>query len=311
MEKTKKSEILLETGTGELEILEFRVGNSDYAINVIKIKEILEVDSIFPVPQSNPAVTGLTIVRGEVIPIIDMNYILNNKSIEGENIKTLLCEFNQLKVSFAVDQVKGIHRIPWADIQKPDAVTENQDNLIIGNINYDNRIIMLLDFEKIVTDIAPQTGINESRIDNIEIKDRKDTRVILADDSSLIRQLLFDALSKAGFKNLKFFNDGQETWAYLQDLADKYQDNFRNYVDAVITDIEMPQMDGHTLTRKIKEHPVLKNMPVVIFSSLITDSLKHKGESVNADAQMSKPEIDSLVNVLDSLLEKYPRDYKK
>lgn len=307
MEDKKKNEILLETGTGELEILEFGVEGSNYAINVIKIKEILEVKEIFPIPQSDPAIIGLTIVRGEVIPIIDMKYVLNKKYSEKKNIKTLLCEFNQLKVSFCVDEVKGIHRIPWADIQKPDSVIDNQNTLIIGNINFDDRIIMLLDFEKVVTDISPETGISPDRLDNIEVKDRKDTRVVLVDDSPLIRKLLFDALTKAGFKNMKFFNDAQEAWGYLQDLEKQYKENFREHVDIVITDIEMPQMDGHTLTRKIKEDPILKKMPVVIFSSLITDTLKHKGESVKADAQMSKPQIGELVNVIDELLEKYPR----
>lgn len=306
-ENKKKNEILLETGTGELEILEFRVGNSDYAINVIKIKEILEVDDVYPVPQANKAIVGLTIVRGEVIPIIDMKYVLNNEYSEKNHLKTLLCEFNQLKVSFCVDEVKGIYRIPWSDIQKPDSIIENPNSLIIGNINFEDRIIMLLDFEKVVTDIAPATGISKDRIENIIVKDRRDTKVLLADDSPLIRKLLFDALTKAGFKNMQFFNDGQEMWAYLSSIAEQYKENFRDYVEIVITDIEMPQMDGHTLTRKIKENKYLKNMPVVIFSSLITDTLKHKGESVNADAQMSKPEIDELVNVIDSLLEKYPR----
>lgn len=306
-ENKKKNEILLETGTGELEILEFRVGNSDYAINVIKIKEILEVDDVYPVPQANKAIVGLTIVRGEVIPIIDMKYVLNNEYSEKNHLKTLLCEFNQLKVSFCVDEVKGIHRIPWSDIQKPDSIIENPNSLIIGNINFEDRIIMLLDFEKVVTDIAPATGISKDRIENIIVKDRRDTKVLLADDSPLIRKLLFDALTKAGFKNMQFFNDGQEMWAYLANIAEQHKENFRDYVDIVITDIEMPQMDGHTLTRKIKENKYLKNMPVVIFSSLITDTLKHKGESVNADAQMSKPEIDELVNVIDSLLEKYLR----
>lgn len=301
----KKQEILLETGTGELEVLEFRVGNSDLAINVIKIREILEIENIFPVPQTNPAIIGLTLVRGEVIPLIDMKYVLNNEHIKKDCIKTLLCEFNELKVAFCVEEVKGIHRIPWANIQKPDSLLENRNSLIIGNIELGGRIIMLLDFEKIVTEIAPHTGINEARIENIEKKDRRGINVVLVDDSTLIRKLLFDALTKAGFTSLKFFNDGQQAWLYLVDLANKDGEHIRNYVDIVITDIEMPVMDGHTLTRKIKEHSMLKALPVIIFSSLITDTLRHKGESVNADAQMSKPEIGNLINVIDELMKKY------
>lgn len=300
-----KKGILLETGTGELEILEFTVKNTHYAINVIKIKEILEIDYVTKVPKSNPALIGLTMVRGDVIPLIDMNYVLEKEftPINGK-IKTLLCEFNQLKVAFCVDEVHGIHRIGWNLIKKPDMVIENSDSLIIGNITLGERIIMLLDFEKIVTDIAPSTGINESRIGNITKKDRMGIKLILSDDSPMIRQLLDDVLTKAGFGNMKFFNDGQQAWHYLDNLASEKGNRFIDDVQILITDIEMPQMDGHTLTRKIKEHKILRTLPVIIFSSLITDDLKHKGESVKADAQMSKPEVENLVNVIDKLIEK-------
>ncbi|MBP8763385.1 two-component system, chemotaxis family, response regulator CheV [Acetoanaerobium noterae] len=300
-----KKGILLETGTGELEILEFTVKNTHYAINVIKIKEILEIDYVTKVPKSNPALIGLTMVRGDVIPLIDMNYVLEKEftPINGK-IKTLLCEFNQLKVAFCVDEVHGIHRIGWNLIKKPDMVIENSDSLIIGNITLGERIIMLLDFEKIVTDIAPSTGINESRIGNITKKDRMGIKLILSDDSPMIRQLLDDVLTKAGFGNMKFFNDGQQAWHYLDNLASEKGNRFIEDVQILITDIEMPQMDGHTLTRKIKEHKILRTLPVIIFSSLITDDLKHKGESVKADAQMSKPEVENLVGVIDKLIEK-------
>ncbi len=300
-----KKGILLETGTGELEILEFTVKNTHYAINVIKIKEILEIDYVTKVPKSNPALIGLTMVRGDVIPLIDMNYVLEKEftPINGK-IKTLLCEFNQLKVAFCVDEVHGIHRIGWNLIKKPDMVIENSDSLIIGNITLGERIIMLLDFEKIVTDIAPSTGINESRIGNITKKDRMGIKLILSDDSPMIRQLLDDVLTKAGFGNMKFFNDGQQAWHYLDNLASEKGNRFIEDVQILITDIEMPRMDGHTLTRKIKEHKILRTLPVIIFSSLITDDLKHKGESVKADAQMSEPEVENLVGVIDKLIEK-------
>ena len=300
-----KKGILLETGTGELEILEFTVKNTHYAINVIKIKEILEIDYVTKVPKSNPALIGLTMVRGDVIPLIDMNYVLEKEftPINGK-IKTLLCEFNQLKVAFCVDEVHGIHRIGWNLIKKPDMVIENSDSLIIGNITLGERIIMLLDFEKIVTDIAPSTGMNESRIGNRIKKDRMGIKLILSDDSPMIRQLLDDVLTKAGFGNMKFFNDGQQAWHYLDNLASEKGNRFIEDVQILITDIEMPQMDGHTLTRKIKEHKILRTLPVIIFSSLITDDLKHKGESVKADAQMSKPEVENLVGVIDKLIEK-------
>lgn len=297
-----KKEILLETGTGEAEVLEFRVGEGDYAINVIKIKEILEVDNISPVPKANASVIGLTMVRGAIIPLVDMKFVLTGEHTNKTRFTTLLCEFNQNQVAFCVDFVKGIQRVPWKNIQKPDAIIDDKGSLVIGNITFDNRIVMMLDFEKVVSDIAPATGINDERIEKIVKKDRSNLKVVLSDDSPLIRKVLFEALTKAGFSQLRFFNDGQQAWNYFEDLLERKGENFKDEVDILITDIEMPQMDGHTLTRKIKENPVLKTLPVVIFSSLITETLKHKGESVHVDAQLSKPEIENLVDVVDKLV---------
>lgn len=305
------NDILLETGTGELEVLRFSVGKGEYAINVIKIREILDVDKFSIIPKSNPAIIGMTLVRGEVIPLIDMKFVLEGIHSDTTNIKTLLCEFNSIKVAFVVAQVKSINRIPWKDIKKPEGVVENMDTLVIGNITFGNEIVMLLDFEKVVTDIEPSTGITKESVQSVEKKDRSNIKVVLSDDSALIRKLLKDSLINAGFDKLTFFNDGQEAWNYLQDIAKKDGEDFTQDVDILITDVEMPQMDGHTLTRLIKQDNILKNLPVIIFSSLITDTLRHKGESVHADAQMSKPEIVNLINVVDELIAKRDKSLEK
>ncbi|MFZ5965643.1 MAG: chemotaxis protein [Bacillota bacterium] len=293
--------ILLESGTGELEILEFTVAGVHYAINVIKVKEILEVDNITKMPNAHPAIAGLTLVRGDVVSLIDMNYVLEKKeTAKSEKHKTLLCEFNQLKVAFCVDSVLGIHRIGWNMISKPDSLM--QSSLVIGNINLGNKIVMLLDFEKIVMDISPSSGINASRIEHITSRDRSNAKLVLADDSPMIRQVLKDVLIKAGYVDLKFFDDGRQTLEYLKSLADTKGENFMEDVQVLITDIEMPQLDGHTLTRRVKEDKILQKLPVIIFSSLITDELFHKGDSVGADAQMSKPQVGKLVELIDSFI---------
>ena len=296
-----KQGILLESGTGEVEILHFTVAGVHYAINVVKVKELLQIENIAKIPNSHPAVSGISLIRGEMISIVDLLYVLENqKNPNVKNSMTLVCEFNKIKVGFAIETVLGINRIGWNAINKPDELTSN--SLIIGNINLNDQIIMLLDFEKIVMDINPNTGINMDRIKEIEVKDRSKIKVALADDSPMIRKVLLDTLTKAGFMNLKFFDDGMQALEYLSMLADKKGDAFTNDIDLLITDIEMPQLDGHALTRRIKEHKVLKKLPIIIFSSLITDDLLHKGEAVGADAQMSKPEIENLVKLIDQLL---------
>lgn len=294
------ADILLESGTGEVEILEFVVNGKNYAINVIKVREILDVDNLTKLPQVDPSIGGLILCRDEIITLIDLKYILDGKNETRKNFKVIICEFNKIKVAFNIDDVLGVHRIRWEQIRKPDDIST--DPLVIGNIILDKKIILMLDFEKIVTDINPSTGISEDRIVNVEYKDRSNIKIILADDSALIRKLLKDTLQKAGFKNLILFDDGKQVLDYLKDLVEKKGKNFIEDVQMVITDIEMPQMDGHTLTRKIKEDPVLKRLPVIIFSSLITDQLKHKGIAVGADAQLSKPEIGDLVKVIDKFL---------
>ncbi len=297
-----KTGILLESGTGEVEILHFTVSGVHYAINVVKVKELLQIENISKIPNAHPAISGLSLIRGEMISVVDLLYVLEGQKNEKvKNGMTLVCEFNKIKVGFAIESVLGIQRIGWNQIIKPDNLTSN--SLIIGNINLNNEIIMLLDFEKIVMDINPNTGINIDRIKDIVVKDRSKIKIALADDSPMIRKVLLDTLTRAGFTKLKFFDDGMETLDYLLMLIEKKGEKFKEDIDLLITDIEMPQLDGHSLTRRVKEHRNLKNLPVIIFSSLITGDLLHKGEAVGADAQMSKPEIENLVKLIDEILD--------
>lgn len=291
--------ILLESGTGELEILEFVVGTRYYGINIIKVKEVIDCNNLTRLPNSHKHIAGLILCRDEIITLVDLINVLNGKIESREEFKTIICEFNKLKIAFNIDDVVGVSRIGWDEIIKPNEVAA--DSLIIGNIVKKDKIILLLDFEKIVTDINPEVGISEKRIYNIDYKERGDIKVAIVDDSLLIRELLKDTLTKAGFKNLIAFNNGKEALTYLENLADQKGERFIEDIQLLITDIEMPQMDGHTLTRRIKEHRVLNRLPVTIFSSLITNDLLHKGKAVGADAQFSKPEVEKLIQWIDKL----------
>lgn len=294
--------ILLESGTGELEIIEFIIKDTHYAINVVKVKEVMEMpeSGITKLPDPKPEVAGLLLSRQEILPLINLKYIVTRKIEKNIGAKIIICQFNKIKVAFSIDEIVAVHRIKWSDIRKPDDLVE--DSLSVGNILLGDKIVIMLDFEKIVTDISPSSGISEDRLVNIEYKDRSNVKLILADDSALIRRLLNDTLIKAGFKNLRIFDDGKQALDFLKGVVKEKGQDFTEDVQILITDIEMPQMDGLTLTRCVKEDPILKKLPVVIFSSLITDELRHKGDSVKADAQLSKPEIEELVQVIDKLL---------
>lgn len=298
-----KSDILLEAGTGELEIIEFMVNGNKYAINVVKVKEVIPMpENLTKLPDAKKEIAGLILCRDEILSLIDLKYVLTKQRTAKIGNNVIVCEFNKIKVAFNIDDVIGVHRIKWEEIRKPDELVES--SLAVGNILVNGEVILMLDFEKIVTDICPSSGISEDRLVSVEYKDRSDIKLVLADDSSLIRRLLNDTLTKAGFKHLRVFDDGKQAYDYLCKLADEKGENFTEDAQMLITDIEMPQMDGLTLTRKVKEHKVLNELPVIIFSSLITDELRHKGESVKADAQLSKPEIEELIGVVDKLLSK-------
>lgn len=159
--------ILLESGTNELEIVEFEVGNSVFGINVIKVKEIIQPIPITFIPHAHPNVEGIIQLRGEVLPVVDMVKVLglstDNRSAEQ---KFIVAEFNKQTVVFHVDSVSQIHRISWEQIEKPSEMYQGGNSQIIGVIKYQGQMILLLDFEKIVLDINPDTGINIDAVKN-------------------------------------------------------------------------------------------------------------------------------------------------
>ncbi|MGM0369466.1 MAG: chemotaxis protein [Bacillota bacterium] len=300
-----QNDILLESGTGDLEILRFEVKGLLYAINVIKVKEILQIETedINPLPSQPESVRGVTNVRGDVITIIDLREYLDSgeeQEQEEDNDYMILTEFNQTKILFAVDGVIGINRISWQDIQEPNNL---MGDLVNGVIKSDDKLINFLDFEKILSDVQPELsiGVNELNIDESRKEERNNMKLILADDSPTVREILKETLYTAGYTDLQIFNDGQRAWNYLVEMKEENEDIF-DAVQGVITDIEMPQLDGHALIRKINSDSQLEKLPTLIFSSLITDNLRHKGEEVGADEQISKPELDDLIDVLDDLV---------
>jgi len=294
--------ILLESGTNELEIVEFEVANNKFGINVIKVKEIIQPIPVTFIPHAHPHVEGIIQLRGEVLPVVDMLRVLGIQSAErNPQQKYIVAEFNKQRVVFHVDNVTQIHRISWDQIEKPSDMYQGGTSQVIGVIKQNEQMILLLDFEKIMVDINPESGINVESVKKLGKRERSEKRILIAEDSPLLRKLLFDTMKEAGYENVEFFENGRDAYEYLESLA-KSGNNVTEHIQLVVTDIEMPQMDGHHLTRKIKEHPDLQKLPVIIFSSLITDDLRHKGDQVGAEDQISKPEIAELILRVDQLI---------
>lgn len=301
-----QTNILLESGTNELEIVEFfldepgkeeqAVYRGYYGVNVAKVLEIIRMPQVTEMPEvSHHSVLGAFNQRSHIIPLVDLAAWLGKTRIEKEPPKVVVTEFNQVTTAFMVSGVNRIHRISWEEVEPPGKfVTSLSNNSITGVVKMGDRIIFILDLEKIVADLNPELGL---KLDDSSISTEGERyKAIVADDSSLIRAMLKDLLQKAGFV-VETADNGLEAWERLNTLKDVAQRDGRSlteYVQVIVSDIEMPKMDGHNFTKRIKEDPVLRELPVILFSSLITDKLRHKGDAVGADDQISKPEVSQL-----------------
>lgn len=300
------TKILLENGTNELEILEFTLDNNSYGINVAKIREIITYQPVTPVPNSHPSIEGIFMPRDVMITAIDLKNCLGHGESKPEGL-FILTNFNKLDLAFHVDSVLGIHRVSWRDIIKPDATISTTDESVsTGIIKKDGKLIIILDFEKIVTDINPETGLKVSEINELGERHRSSVPILIAEDSPLLNKLIVDSLKKAGYDNLIHTENGQKAYDVITQCTE--DGTLHDHVRLIVTDIEMPEMDGHRLTKLVKTNEATQNIPVIIFSSLVNDEMKRKGEALGADAQLSKPEIGNLVRIVDSLVDKYQLD---
>ena len=311
-----ETNILLESGTNELEIVEFYLDEQKptgkyrgyYGINVAKVLEIIQMPELTEMPEaSHHSVLGAFNLRDEIIPLVDLAGWLKKKRIEGEEApKIIVTEFNRTKSAFLVSGVTRIHRINWREVEAPTGyVSSLTVNSITGVVKFRDRIVFILDMEKICMDLNPDQPPVQEAPEPIkqEIKTRN-IKALLADDSNMARKMIAGVLEKAGF-HIHAVENGELAWQYLLSCKRKAAEHGRpitDYVEIVVSDIEMPAKDGHTLTRGIKEDAVLRELPVVLCSSIITETLHHKGIAVGADAQVSKAELGELVPKAHSLL---------
>ncbi|MDR1359745.1 MAG: chemotaxis protein [Deltaproteobacteria bacterium] len=300
-----QTNILLEAGTNELEIVEFHLqeqeGNGSsykgyYGVNVAKVLEIIRLPKVTALPEvRNKAVLGAFNLRSQIIPLVDLALWLGKVRTQDSAPKVIVTEFNNVTTAFMVSGVNRIHRISWEEVEPPNTyVATLTHNTITGVVKMEDRIIFLLDLERIVQDLNPHLGLRLDEAIDWAAGDRY--RAIVADDSTVVREMLKDLMQKANFE-VESFTNGRDAWERLEDLkkkASSEQKPVHAYVQCLISDIEMPQMDGLNLCKRLKEDPALRDLPVLLFSSLITERLRHKGTMVGADEQISKPEVTTL-----------------
>ncbi len=304
MAETHENQILLESGTNEIEIMEFTIDGNLYGINVAKVREILISAPVKHMPHAHPAVEGIFKPRDAVITVVDLPKYLNGES-DNKGVKDLfiITNFNKMYIAFRVHSVVRISRISWTDIQKPDkTVSGGAEGVATGIAQCGEDLVTILDFERIVAEIAPETSIQIEEIDSLGPRSRNDQPIWVAEDSILLSKMIETSLRKAGYVNLRMFSNGRELWEALNGIPvsrDLHED-----VALIITDIEMPQMDGHRLTKLVKDNHRFNCIPLIIFSSLISEEMRIKGRQLGADEQLTKPEIGHLVDVMDHLLVK-------
>jgi two-component system chemotaxis response regulator CheV len=306
-EKLNNTKILLEAGTNEMEIVEFSISGNIYGINVAKVREIIKYpENVIPVPELHPAVEGVVNLRGKVTPIINLpKYLGSCAEIDKSKAYVIVSEFNQNTIGFCVDAVDTIRRLSWAQIEPPSGAVAAEDGVVVAIVKFDDRMVLLLDFEKITAYISPDSSMQgkaDIAIEEAPELDRSTKTILVAEDSKYILKIIVNTLQGAGYK-IHTATDGMVAWEYLDSLVN--QEGFSSitdHIDLVITDIEMPQMDGLSLIKNIKNHNSLRALPCLVFSSLINREMATKCKSVGADGQISKPEIGSLVELVDKFI---------
>lgn len=294
-----EKEILLESGTNEVEVLVFRVGDHRLGVNVAKVREVLSSQKITQIPQAHSSVLGCFRLRDVVVPCVSLHRHLKHEEAPREECKVILTEFNGFQTAFMVDQVERIHRISWEQILPvPDVVTRVACP-VTAVTNLEGNLVMLLDFETIAAEISNQSQ-NITGVANPNQVPRESAVVLIADDSATVRVAVETTLRTSGYTNVRAFENGQQAWNYIQQRFQETGDVWQ-VADVLVSDVEMPAMDGFHLTRNIKEHPDLRQLPVVLFSSILTPENKRKGTTVGADAQITKPELARVVELADEM----------
>lgn len=296
-----EKEILLESGTNEVELLVFHVGGLRLGVNVAKVREVLEQRDIVQVPEAHPSLLGCVRVRNQVAPCVSLRRHLGECQDESAGGKMILMEFNSSQTAFMVDDIERIHRVSWNHIAPVPDLLANTSTPVTGIATLEGRLVTILDFESVLADVSGERWEQEILAGG-DADQRKGKHLLLADDSANIRKAIAATLRNHGYSRVTTFENGHQAWAWLEkQLADGVSQS--DIADLLISDVEMPMMDGLHLTRRVKEHTVLKSLPVILFSSIMTPDNQKKGLAVGADAQLTKPEFGQLVRLADELLE--------
>lgn len=295
------------------ELLLFRLGEAPdskqrelYGINVFKVREILEMPPITIVAGSNPEILGVADIRGQIIPVIDLAKVTGCRPKDGPKI-LLVTEFARTTQGFAVEEVDDIVRLEWNQVLSAESHSSSSTVTSFARLdgNADgSRLAQVLDVEQILRDVLPAAAPKITEADTGRVVLAPGAKILAADDSGLARSLIEQGLNAMGVPFI-MTKTGQEAWDVLEALQLDAQVNGSRVSDKiamVLTDIEMPEMDGFTLTRRIKASPGLQGIPVVIHSSLSGSANEEHVRKVGANAYVAKFVAAELAAVMTRVL---------
>jgi len=317
---TKPIGDVVKVGTNLMELIQFVIYKKDkfgnekkcnYGINVFKVREVIKTPKIVPLPEKIEYIDGMFNLRDENIPLLNLVERLGGEEREYSRNIVIVAEFNNIFIGLLVHEVVQIHRISWQKILPSPKITSSpESDLIIGVVKLENdESLVILDFERIVNEINPVTDVE---VGNVSVEEKKKEvhrkhTVLLADDSKIVRKQMNELLTKLGF-NVMLAENGAEALKMLNNLktqAEEQDVSINSIVSIVITDIEMPQMDGYTLTNKIKTDNVLQKLPVIMHTSLSGDNVKLRGKEVGADEYITKFSVEHIKATLDKVIKQF------
>lgn len=281
-------------GQNRLELLLFRLdGEQIYGINVFKVKEVLQCPKLTNLPQSSAVVRGVAHIRGGTIPILDLSMATGNPPIENlQDRFVIITEYNIRVQGFLVKGVERIINMNWEDIQPPPKGT-GHEHYLTAVTKYNDELVEIIDVEKILAEVSPvDDDISEELVTEEVAQQAAELEIMIADDSKIARKQITKTLERIGFK-VSQFNDGKEAHDHLLELVDQGIKPAEKY-PILISDIEMPEMDGYTLTAAIRGNPQLQDMFVVLHTSLSGVFNKAMVSKVGADDFLAKFQPDML-----------------
>jgi len=300
MEGSHQADTYLRSGSNELKVLEYTAAGETYGINILKVSRILaEMPGFCVVPEANPAVRGVFNDHDRVVPVIDLGLFLNGKPTSlSERFRVIVTEFFGTLNAFLVESVQTVHTVLWEKVMDAQGILDfGQNPYTISIVRpTEEQMILLLDYETIILELTPELAQEQGIGETLDV-DGGGLRVLVAEDSSSVRSMLQMELEEHGFETV-VARDGCEAIEMIGQHPD---------ISLVVSDVEMPSMDGLALTKKIKDDPKTSHIPVIVYSSIGDVGMKERAKFLKAEEHITKLNMGELFEKISALLVAQPK----